>query len=163
MISLSKYIFFSFCCFLILNCIHHKNGIQKSHGKENQQNISFSEIRRLNLSIDLKPYTVINSSEEIHALYKKLRDPGYSRSTPIPMVEKGEYFLVLKPKLSQIKYGDIEVEKLERKNDVLKVYYKEVENFEYAEQKIENPILILKIFESPKNNSNIILIKKTTL
>ncbi|BAP30638.1 related to Epoxide hydrolase 1 [Chryseobacterium sp. StRB126] len=146
-----------------MNCIHYKNGVQESYDKEDQQEISFSEIRRLNLSIDLKPYTVINSSEEIHALYKKLRDPRYSRSAPIPILEDGEYFLVLKPKLSQIKYGDIEVEKLERKNAVLRVYYKEIENFEYAQQKTGDPILILKVFEKPKNNNNIILIKKQTL
>ncbi|WP_347218996.1 hypothetical protein [Chryseobacterium sp.] len=106
---------------------------------------------------------MISSSEGIHVLYKQLRDPRYSRSAPIPILEEGEYFLVLKPKLNKIKYGDIEVDKLERTNTVLKVYYREVENLEYAEEKKENPILILKIFEKPKNDNHILLIQKTTL
>jgi hypothetical protein len=144
----------------MLNCIHYKSRIQESHDKENQQEVSFSEIRRLNHSIDLKPSTVISSNEGILVLYEKLRDPRYSRSAPIPMLKDDEYFLVLKPKLSQITYGDIEIEKIERKNTVLKVYYQEVENAEYAEQKKGEPILILKIFEKPKNDNTIILIKK---
>ncbi|MGK6341722.1 hypothetical protein ACMGDK_05745 [Chryseobacterium sp. DT-3] len=124
---------------------------QMSHLDKNQDKVEFTEIRRLNLKTDLKEYTVITSTKGIKELYKKLNDSKYSRSAPIPVLEEGEYFLVLKPKLKKIKNGDIEIEKLETTGSTLKVFYKEVENQEYAEKKQSDPILILKIIGSPKN------------
>ncbi|WP_223607361.1 hypothetical protein [Chryseobacterium sp. OSA05B] len=115
-----------------------------------QENVEFTEIRRLNSSIDLSEYTVITSTKGIKDLYMKLNDSKYSRSAPIPVLEEGEFFLVIKPKLKKIKNGDIEIEKIERNGSTLNVLYKEIENQEYAEKNQSSPILILKIFDSPK-------------
>lgn len=117
---------------------------------ENQKKVEFIEIRRLNLNNDLKEHTVITSTKGIKELYMKLNDSKYSRSAPIPVLEEGEYFLILKPKLKRIKNGDIEVEKLEKNGSTLNVFYKEIKNQEYTEKKQSHPILILKVIDSPK-------------
>ena len=121
-----------------------------NYQNKNQDKVEFTEIRRLNLKTDLKEYTVITSTKGIKDLYMKLNDSKYSRSAPIPVLEEGEYFLVLKPKLKKIKNGDIEIEKLETNTSMLNVFYKEVENQEYADKKQSDPILIVKIMGSPK-------------
>ncbi|WP_131368662.1 hypothetical protein [Chryseobacterium luteum] len=121
-----------------------------NYQNENKDKVEFTEIRRLNLKTDLKEYTVITSTKGIKELYMKLNDSKYSRSAPIPVLEEGEYFLVLKPKLKKIKNGDIEIEKLETNGSTLNVFYKEIENQEYTEKKQSDPILILKIMDSPK-------------
>lgn len=123
---------------------------QMNYQNKNQDKVEFTEIRRLNLKTDLKEYTVITSTKGIKDLYMKLNDSKYSRSAPIPVLEEGEYFLVLKPKLKKIKNGDIEIEKLETNTSMLNVFYKEVENQEYADKKQSDPILIVKIMGSPK-------------
>ncbi|MDP9960964.1 hypothetical protein [Chryseobacterium lathyri] len=123
---------------------------QINYQNKNQNKVEFTEIRRLNLKTDLKEYTVITSTKGIKDVYMKLNDSKYSRSAPIPVLEEGEYFLVLKPKLKKIKNGDIEIEKLEASTSTLNVFYKEVENQEYKEKKQSDPILIVKITGSPK-------------
>lgn len=117
---------------------------------KNSQKVEFIEIRRLNSNINLEEYTVITSTKGIKELYMKLNEPRYSRSAPIPVLDEGEYFLVLKPGLKKINNGDIDVEKLETEGTYLNVFYKEVENQEYTEKKQSNPILIIKIKDSPK-------------
>lgn len=114
------------------------------------QKVEFTEIRRLNSNHDLNEYTVITSTKGIKELYMKFNDSRYSRSAPIPVLDEGEYFLVLKPKLKKVQNGDLEIEKLETDGSTLTVFYKEIENQEYAEKKQSNPILILKIMDSPK-------------
>ncbi|MDQ0065532.1 hypothetical protein [Chryseobacterium lathyri] len=123
---------------------------QINYQNKNQNKVEFTEIRRLNLKTDLKEYTVITSTKGIKDAYMKLNDSKYSRSAPIPVLEEGEYFLVLKPKLKKIKNGDIEIEKLEESTSTLNVFYKEVENQEYKEKKQSDPILIVKITGNPK-------------
>ncbi|WP_080778580.1 hypothetical protein [Chryseobacterium phocaeense] len=117
---------------------------------KNSQKVEFIEIRRLNSKINLEEYTVITSTKGIKELYMKFNDSGYSRSAPIPVLDEGEYFLVLKPGLKKISNGDIDIEKLETEGAHLNVFYKEVENQEYAEKKQSNPVLIIKIKDSPK-------------
>ncbi|MGC5745862.1 hypothetical protein [Chryseobacterium sp. NFX27] len=123
---------------------------QINYQNKNQDKVEFTEIRRLNLKTDLKEYTVITSTKGIKDLYMNLNDSKYSRSAPIPVLEEGEYFLVLKPTLRKIKNGDIEIEKLETNTSTLTVFYKEVESQEYKEKKQSDPILIVKITGSPK-------------
>jgi len=147
---IKSFLFLNFFSFLLINCADYKNMTQMNYQNKNQDKVEFTEIRRLNLKTDLKEYTVITSTKGIKDLYMKLNDSKYSRSAPIPVLEEGEYFLVLKPKLKKIKNGDIEIEKLETNTSMLNVFYKEVENQEYADKKQSDPILIVKIMGSPK-------------
>ncbi|MCP1299639.1 hypothetical protein NK356_10710 [Chryseobacterium sp. S0630] len=117
---------------------------------ENYQKVEFIEIRRLNSNDDLNPYTIMTSSKEIKELYKKFNDSRYAKSAPIPVLDEGEYFLVLRPKLKKIPYGDVEIKKLEATGSTLNVFYKEVKSLEYEEKKQSNPVLILKILDNPK-------------
>ncbi|KFF03619.1 hypothetical protein IX38_11675 [Chryseobacterium luteum] len=149
-IFIKSFLFLNFFSFLMINCADYKNITQMNYQNENKDKVEFTEIRRLNLKTDLKEYTVITSTKGIKELYMKLNDSKYSRSAPIPVLEEGEYFLVLKPKLKKIKNGDIEIEKLETNGSTLNVFYKEIENQEYTEKKQSDPILILKIMDSPK-------------
>lgn len=111
----------------------------------NNDELKFSEIRRLNRNIPLKEYTILQSFEETVKLYRLMEDKRFSRSEPIPTLSEGEFLLVLKPKLKTQPYGDIEIEKIEQEKSVLNVYYKEINNEEYILNKEKNPILILKI------------------
>ncbi|KXH81475.1 hypothetical protein AU378_17385 [Chryseobacterium kwangjuense] len=140
-------IFFSH---LLLNCTEYKNISSMNTENKNSQKVEFIEIRRLNSNINLEEYTVITSTKGIKELYMKFNESRYSRSAPIPVLDEGEYFLVLKPGLKKINNGDIDVEKLETEGTYLNVFYKEVENQEYTEKKQSNPILIIKIKDSPK-------------
>lgn len=112
---------------------------------KNNNEIKFSEVRRLNKNIPLKEYTILQSFEETLKLYSVMQDERFSRSEPIPTLSENEFLLVLKPTLKTQQYGDIEIEKLEEEKSVLKVYYKEINNEEYLLNKEKNPILILKI------------------
>jgi len=147
---IKSFLFLNFFDFLLINCADYKNMAQINYQNKNQDKVEFTEIRRLNLKTDLKEYTVITSTKGIKDLYMNLNDSKYSRSAPIPVLEEGEYFLVLKPKLRKIKNGDIEIEKLETNTSTLTVFYKEVESQEYKEKKQSDPILIVKITGSPK-------------
>ncbi|MBT2620209.1 MULTISPECIES: hypothetical protein [Chryseobacterium] len=136
-----------FLFLLVFSCANYKRNI--TPGK-NAEKVEFTEIRRLNAEINLKEYTLINSTKGIKELYRQLDNSKFSRSAPIPVLEEsGAYFLVLKPQLKNKKYGDIEIEKLEMNNSILLVNYKEIENREYAEEKQSNPIVILKVFNKP--------------
>lgn len=117
---------------------------------KDQKKVEFTVIRRLNFDHNMKEYTVITSTKEIKDLYMELNDSKYSRSTPIPVLQEGEYFLILKPELKTLKNGDIEVLNMESNSSVLNVFYKEIENSEYSGKQWSSPILILKIKDSPK-------------
>lgn len=145
-----SFLFLGFFSILLFNCADYKNISHMNQEVKKHENVEFTEIRRLNSGIDLSEYTVITSTKGIKDLYMKLNDSKYSRSAPIPVLEEGEFFLVIKPKLKKIKNGDIEVEKIERNGSTLNVLYKEIENQEYAEKNQSSPVLILKIFDSPK-------------
>jgi hypothetical protein len=123
-----------------------KNAVEtKSIMSKNNNEIKFSEVRRLNKDIPLKEYTILQSFEETVKLYSVMEDKRFSRSQPIPTLSENEFLLVLKPKLKTQQYGDIEIEKIEEEKSVLNVYYKEINNEEYLLNKEKNPILILKI------------------
>lgn len=133
---------------LVISCANYKKNMPIS---KNVEKVEFTEERRLNAEINLKDYTIINSTKGIKELYMRLSDSKFSRSAPIPVLEEGSkaYFLVLKPMLKNKKYGDIEIEKLEMNGSVLFVNYKEIESLEYAEKKQSNPIVILRVFSAP--------------
>lgn len=123
-----------------------KNVVKTESGMSGNNNeIKFSEVRRLNKSILLKEYTLVQSFEETVKLYSVMEDKRFSRSQPIPTLSENEFLLVLKPQLKTKEYGDIEIEKIEEEKSFLKVYYKEIDNEEYLLNKEKNPILILKI------------------
>ncbi|MEY8759373.1 hypothetical protein [Chryseobacterium tongliaoense] len=104
----------------------------------------------MNSEINLKESSILYSTEKIKDLYKQLNDSRFSRSAPIPVLQSSkECFVVLKPKLRNVQYGDIKVEKMEMVDSLLNISYKEIENFEYKEKKQSNPVLILKIFKIP--------------
>ncbi|MGG5210338.1 hypothetical protein ACQWU4_15550 [Chryseobacterium sp. MIQD13] len=134
-----------------------KNAVEaQSVMSKNNNEIKFSEVRRLNKDIPLKEYTILQSFEETVKLYSLMADKRFSRGAPIPTLAENEFLLVLKPKLKTKQYGDIEIEKIEEEKSVLNVYYKEINNEEYLLNKEKNPILILKI--EGKVPSNIKLI-----
>ncbi|KFF20933.1 hypothetical protein [Chryseobacterium sp. JM1] len=123
-----------------------KNSVKTESAMNSTNNeLKFSEVRRLNKNIPLKTYTILQSFEETMKLYRLMEDKRFSRSAPIPTLEENEFLLVLKPKLKTQPYGDIEIEKIEEVKSVLNVYYKEINNEEYLLNKEKNPILILKI------------------
>lgn len=121
-----------------------------NYDNKDHKKVEFTEIRRLNFDHNMKEYTVITSTKEIKDLYMELNDSKYSRSAPIPVLQEGEYFLVLKPKLKTLKNGDIDIVQMESNSSVLNIFYKEIENQEYSDKKLSSPILILKITDSPK-------------
>ena len=112
---------------------------------EPQGNVEFSEVRRLNREVQLNDFLIIKDFSETVKLYGKLADERFSRSEPIPTLEKNEYFLLLKPIMKKQTFGDFEVTKMEMKGSVLNVYYKEIGNEEYLLNKQKNPILILRV------------------
>lgn len=150
-ILMKGFIYFFFLIYFVFSCSNSKNMNGIDQDNKNQKNVEFIEVRRLNHAIELNETSLINSTNEIKLLYQQLNDSRYSKSAPIPVLEGDEEaFLVLKPKLKRIKYGDIEVEILMLEGSTLWVTYKEVENPEYFEKKQSDPIVILKIFNSPK-------------
>lgn len=122
----------------------------------NDSEVKFSEVRRLNKSIPLEEYMILESFEETVKLYSLLEDKRFSRSEPIPVLSENEFLLMLKPELKTQQYGDIEVVNVEREKSVLNVYYKEINNEEYLLNKEKNPILILKIEGKVPSHVNII-------
>ncbi|WP_123902696.1 hypothetical protein [Chryseobacterium elymi] len=112
---------------------------------KNNNEIKFSEVRRLNKDVPLEEYTILQSFEQTLKLYSLMEDKRFSRSQPIPTLSENEFLLVLKPILKKQQYGDIEIERIEEDKSVLKVYYKEINNEEYLLNKEKNPVLILKI------------------
>lgn len=112
---------------------------------ESQGNVEFSEVRRLNREVQLNDFLIIKDFSETVKLYGKLADKRFSRSAPIPTLEKNEFFLLLKPIMKKQIFGDLEVTKMEMKGSVLNVYYKEISNEEYLSNKQKNPILILRV------------------
>ncbi len=128
------------------NSVAYKSEL-KPNSEVNQQSdkIEFSEVKRFNRNVVIPETSVITTFKQTIELYRKLADKAFGRSEPIPTLGDSEYFLVLKPKLKKITYGDIEVEKIENKNSSLTVSYKEVESTEYETEKLTNPILIIKI------------------
>lgn len=107
--------------------------------------IDFSEVRRLNKDVDLKEFMILTTFNQTLDLYRKLEDGKFSRSEPIPTLFDNEFFIALKPQLKKLKYGDIDVIRIEEKKSVLNVYYREIENDEYLLNKQKNPILILRL------------------
>jgi len=118
--------------------------------------IDFSEVRRLNKDIDLKEFMILATFDQTLDLYGKLEDGKFSRSEPIPTLFDNEFFIVLKPQLKKLKYGDINVVRIEEKNSVLNVYYKEIKNDEYLSNKQKNPILILRLKGNIPSNVKLI-------
>jgi hypothetical protein len=149
-VLLKSYLLFGTVFLLAFSCANSQNMGQTGPINKPLNEVGFTEIRRLNYPADIKESAVINSTKGIKELYSRLDNTAYSRSAPIPVLENDqECFLILKPKLNNIKYGDIEVKKLESNGSTLIVSYKEVENWEYAEKKQSDPILILKILTKP--------------
>lgn len=144
--NLLKYLVFSlFCIFSQISCVNAEIKQQTPQMKK----INFTEERRLNKNISLEEGTILKSTQEVSALYKKLSDSQFSRSAPIPVLEGNESIIVLKPKLKTMKYGDINVERIENKGSEITVFYKEIVNGEYEELKQANPLLLLKIDMKP--------------
>ncbi|MDH6253075.1 hypothetical protein M2347_002802 [Chryseobacterium sp. H1D6B] len=149
-ILLKYYLLFCVLFLLVFSCANSQNIGQARPVNKPLNEVGFTEIRRLNKVADIKEAVIINSTKEIKELYTRLDNTAYSRSAPIPVLANDQgCFLILKPKLKNIKNGDIEVEKLESDGSTLIVNYKEVENWEYAEKKQSDPILILKILNKP--------------
>lgn len=133
---------------LISSCSNSKN-MNSSQPQETVQ-IEFSEERRLNHDLNLKELTVINTIKELTEIYGELADPNIPRSAPIPTFdENSESILVIKPKLKTFTHGDIEIESVEKSNSKIIINYKEIENWEFTENKWDDPIVIIKISEKP--------------
>lgn len=107
--------------------------------------VDFWEVRRVNRNILLKESAIITTFAETSELYSKLEDKRFSRSEPIPTLSDDEFFIVLKPELKKIQYGDFEIIRIEEENSAIKIYYKEIINNEYLLNKQSNPILILRL------------------
>lgn len=107
--------------------------------------INFSEVRRLNRDVDLREFIILTTFNQTLDLYRKLEDKKFPRSEPIPTLFDNEFFIVVKPQLKKLKYGDIDVVRIEEKKSILNVYYKEIKNEEYSLNKQKNPILILRL------------------
>ena len=117
-----------------------------SNQSENSEEMEFTEERRLNNSIKLEEISIINSLDELIELYGKLNDPNVPRSAPIPTFdEQNETILVIKPKLKSETFKDVEIVSIQNKDSQLEINYKEVENWEFTENKWKDPIVILKV------------------
>lgn len=128
------------------NVVMAKNDFKENSSSNNQNGTKeFSEERRLNRDVELKEYLIVKTFEETLDVYTKLHDKRFSRSAPIPTLFDNEFLIVLKPKLKKLQYGDIEVIKIEEKNSVLNIFYKEIDNSEYLLNKEKNPIVILRL------------------
>ncbi|KQR93384.1 hypothetical protein ASG01_09350 [Chryseobacterium sp. Leaf180] len=114
------------------------------------KNIEFTEIRRMYGKMNLPEATILKSTKEVRELYRSLKDVKYSRSTPIPVLESKESIIVLRPRLYQLRYYDIQVEKISDNGNASIVYYTEIENWEYVDARQSQPILIIKLTHTPK-------------
>lgn len=132
----------------------------KGEMKIPQDDVIFSEVRRLNRAIAIGEYLVITDFDQTVNLYSKLEDKRFSRSEPIPALEDNEFFLMLKPLMKNHLNGDIEVKKMESNGSVLNVYYEEIPNVEYSADKLKNPILILRVTASVPSEVKLINVKK---
>ena len=152
MLYLSKFSIYSIfsTIALLFSCNSLENSKQNSIVIENTEIKNFEEMRRLNYNIDLKETTVLNSFQDILALYQKLEDTKYSKGFPIPSLEENETLIVLKPKLKIEKYGDLEIIEIQNKKENLLINYKEIPNSEYEKNRLSNPILIIKTPEKFK-------------
>lgn len=117
-----------------------------SSSTQNNENVQFTEERRLNSQLNLDEITVIRTVPELVALYEKLNDPNFPRAAPIPLFDEAtEFMLVVKPKISTLTYGDIEIEAIQKSASKLIVKYKEIENWEFTENKWKDPVVILRV------------------
>lgn len=125
---------------------------QTKSATENSQNpVEFTEERRLNLAKDLPETKIIHSMEELTKLYGELNDPNFPKSAPIPSFDpEKESMILLKPKLKERNFGDIEIIDMKMVDSQLIVVYKEIENWESSENKWNDPILILRVEGKPK-------------
>lgn len=123
---------------------------KKMNPEQSKTKIEFTEERRLNHGLNIKQATIINSLQELTELYGKLQDPSFPRSAPIPSFDENtEAILIIKPKLKNLTYGDIEIESIEKSKSKLWINYREIENWEFSENKWDNPIVILRVSEKP--------------
>lgn len=113
--------------------------------------VEFTEERKLNHSADLPEVVIVNSLEELTSIYRELKDPDIPKSAPIPSFDpKNETILVLKPQLKDFQYADVEIVNIREEKNNITIDYKEVENWEYTENKWSDPILIIKVQGKPK-------------
>ena len=108
--------------------------------------MEFEEILRTNKDISLPEVSVIATMAELTQLYSDLQDENYPKSAPIPIFDENtESILVIKPELKSIKNGDIEIESIQLSQDTFVVNYKEIENWEYTENNLNHPIVLVKV------------------
>ncbi|MET3731749.1 hypothetical protein [Moheibacter stercoris] len=144
---MKKQFIFLVVFFLMINCA--PNHSTNQNGKNNQQ-VEYSEERRLNHAIPLTETYIISSNDDLVKIYSLLKDPNIPRSAPIPSVDfTSESIIVVKPKLSDFPYADIEIQSIKNEDSTFFINYKEVENFEFTENKWSNPIVILRVKEQP--------------
>lgn len=152
MIKEMRFLLFLYCVFLI-KFSNLKNYWIFGQQYGDKKSVEFLEIRKENYNCKLKPYTILNNTKEIKDFYKKINVSTYSKSAPIPVIEgDNNFFVIIKPKLRNIKNGDIEVENIMSDGVTIYINYKEINNDEYLKKKETNPILILKILhKQPKS------------
>lgn len=144
---MKKHFIFLVVFFLMINCAPNQ---MKSQNGNTENQIEFTEERRLNHSIPLTETYIINTNEDLVKLYSMLENPNIPRSAPIPSVDfTSESIIVVKPKLSDFPYADIEIQSIKNEDSTFFINYKEVENFEFTENKWSNPIVILRVKEQP--------------
>ena len=130
--------------FLSIACMNTKEIQLKS--------IEFEELLRTNKAVSLPEISVVKTMAELTQLYSDLQDSSYPRSAPIPIFdEKTESILVLNPGLTSVKNGDIEIESIELSKDSFVVTYKEIENWEYTENNLSHPIVLVKVNHKGNN------------
>lgn len=139
--------------FLLINAC--ANNVPQTNS---QTMIEFTEVRRLNNNIELQQTIIVNNVKEITDLYTLLQDPNIRSSAPIPIFDgTQETMIVLKPKLEDFQYADIEVLSAELKKSKLIITYKEFENWEFTENQWSDPIVIIQVNAKPQE---VELIKK---
>lgn len=142
---------FNFILFGSISCLNSNASNDSQTQDTMQQEIQFVEERRDNRAVDLPEVTIVNNMKHLTEIYSKLQDPSLRRSAPIPPFdEASETMLVIKPKLKKIQYGDIEIESIRGKENTLIINYREIENQENIENKLTNPVVILKVTAKPK-------------
>jgi hypothetical protein len=135
--------------FFFMNSCAHTN--RKSGSENSGIPIEFTEERRLNHSNGYPETKIVNSLEEITKIYGELKDDYLPKSAPIPSFDsEKESIIVLKPKLKDRTYADIEIQQIQMDQTDLIITYSEVENWEFTENKWTDPILIIKVAGKPK-------------
>ncbi|KQR93371.1 hypothetical protein ASG01_09275 [Chryseobacterium sp. Leaf180] len=112
---------------------------------DQKTSVAFEEVRRLTTEVMIGTYRIAENLEKTTKLYGLLQDKKFKRSAPIPILEDGEYLLAIQPKMKNEVYGDIEISKIVRSKTGFQVFYREVKNSQYAEEKLKNPVIIVKI------------------